>query len=66
MCVILKDSISSLVMSGCIVWCRLDGRMFFGLFLGSMEMYLWSSHNISVSKSCGGGCGNVVRRGRLL
>jgi hypothetical protein len=39
-CVILKDSMSSLVMSGWSVWCRLDGRMFFGFFLGNMVMYL--------------------------
>ena len=58
---ILKDSISSLVMSGCSVWCKLVGRMFFGFFFGSMVMYLCISHNISVSKSCGGGCKNVVR-----
>ena len=63
---ILKDSISNLMMSGCRVWCRLVGRMFFGFFLGRMVMYLWISHSISVSKSCGGGCRKVVRCGRLL
>ena len=30
---ILRDSINSLVMSGCIVWCRLVGLMLLGLFL---------------------------------
>ena len=61
----LKDSISSLVMSGCSVWCRLVGLMVLGFFFGSIVMYLWISHTISVSKSCGGGCKKVVRWGRL-
>ena len=29
-------------------------------------MYLWISHSISVSNSCGGDCRKVVRCGRLL
>jgi hypothetical protein len=62
----LKDSISSLVMSRCSVWCRLVGHMIFGFFFGSIVMYLWISHSISVLKSCGGGCKKVVRCGRLL
>ena len=54
------------MMSGCRVWCRLVGRMFFDFFLGRIVMYLWISHHISVSKSCGGGCKKVVGCGRLL
>ena len=63
---ILKDSINSLVISGCSVWCWLLGCMVFGFFLGSIVMYLCMSHSISVSKSCGGGCRKLVRCGRLL
>lgn len=63
---ILKDLISSLVMSWCSVWCRLIGLMFFGFSFGNMIMYLWISHSISVLKSCGGGYRKVVRCGRLL
>ena len=66
MCVILRDSISNLVMSGCNVSCKLVGLMFFGFLLGSMVMYLWISHSISVSKFCGKGCRKVIRCGRLL
>ena len=40
MCVILKDSIRSVIMSGCSVCCRLVGRIFFGFFGGSIVMYL--------------------------
>ena len=50
-----------LVISGCNVWCWLLGCMCLGFFLGSMAMYLCMSHNISVSKSCDGGCSGVVR-----
>ena len=63
---ILKEVISSLVMSGCSVWCRLVGRIFSSFFLGSMVMYLWISHSISVSKFCGGGWRKLVRCRRLL
>lgn len=39
-CLILKESISSLVMYGCNVWCRLVVVYFFGFFLVNMIMYL--------------------------
>ena len=58
---ILKESISSLVMSGCLIWYWLLGNMYLGLFLGSMVMYLCMSHSISVSKFCIGGCRKLVK-----
>ena len=57
----LKESISSLVISGCNVWCWLLGSMCLGFFLGSMVMYLCKSHSILVSKFCTGGCRKLVR-----
>ena len=62
----LKESISSLVISGCIVWCWLLGNMCLGFFLGSMVIYRCMSHSISVSKFCIGGCRKLVRWVRLL
>ena len=38
----------------------------FGFFFGSKDMYLWMSHSIPVSKSCGGGCRKLVSCGELL
>jgi len=62
----LNVSMSSLVISGCSVWCWFLGWMVLGFFLGSMDMYLCISHNISVSKSCRGGCRKLVNCGWLL
>ena len=62
----LKESISSLVNSGCIVWCWLLGNMCLNFFLGSIVIYLCISHNILVSKFCIGGCRKFVRWVRLL
>ena len=53
-------------MSGCSVWWLLLGCIFFGFFLGSMVIYLRTSHSTSISKSCGGGCRKLVRCGRLV
>ena len=62
----LKESISSLVIFGCIVWCCLLGSMCLGFFLGSMVTYLCMSHSISVLKFCIGGCRKLVRWVKLL
>ena len=56
----------NLLMSACSIWWLLLGCMLFGFFLGSIVMYLCTSHRILVSKSCGGGCRRLVRCGRLL
>jgi hypothetical protein len=37
-----------LVISGCSVWCKLFGWIFFGFFLGSMVMYLCSGPHIQM------------------
>ena len=52
--------INILVIFGCIVLCMLFDCIFFGLFLGSMLMYLCMSHGIYVSKFLGGGCRELV------
>ena len=58
---ILNEFMRVLVISGCSVWCRFLGWIVFGFFLGSMVMYCWMSHSISVSKSYGGGCKKLVK-----
>ena len=40
--------------------------MLFGFYLGTMVMYLYMSHSISVSKSYEGSCKKLVRCGGLL
>ena len=48
------------MISECSVWCWLFGCILLGFFLGSLVMYFWMSHSISVSKSCGGGCRKLI------
>lgn len=65
-CVMLKEPINRLLMSGCSVWWLLLGCVFFGSFLESMVIYLCINHRISVSRYCGGGCRKFFRCDRVL
>ena len=51
---ILKDSMSVVIIAGCSVWCMFLGCIVLGFILGSMVMHLWMSHSVYVSKFWGG------------
>ena len=58
---ILKEFMTTLVILGCSVWCRLFGWIIFGFFFGSIITYSWINHSISVSKPCDDGCKKLVK-----
>ena len=65
-CLLLKESISSLVIYGCNVWCRLVGCIFFWFLLGEYNYVSLNKPYYSGFKILWRGWRTLVRCGRLL